>query len=130
MRTVDALHFPRMSPRSVGVWLLASALVACGGKLAPLGDAPGATDAGGATPSFGVVDAYALPPVHCVPCTADDQCGGPQYACVARAAGGGYCMAGCSKDGFCLAGQICTWVKDPAGRDWRACLPSNDDCGP
>jgi len=119
-----------MSVRLLGGCLVAGAVIACGGKLAPFDDPPGATDAGGATPSFGVVDAYVLPPVHCVPCTADDQCGGPQYACVARASGGGYCMAGCSKDGFCLAGQTCTWVEDPLGRDWRACLPSNDDCGP
>lgn len=117
-----------MSPRFVGGWLVASALLGCGGKLAPVDDVE--ADAGGATPSFGVADAYVLPPVPCVPCTADDQCGGPQYACVARPEGGGYCMAGCSKDGFCLAGQTCTWVKDPGGRDWRACLPSNDDCAP
>jgi hypothetical protein len=118
-----------MSRRLLGGWLVASALVACGGKLAPLEEAAGPGDAG-TTRSFGVADAYALPPVHCVACAADDECGGPQYACVARAAGGGYCLAGCSKDGFCLAGQTCAWVKDPIGRDWRACLPSNDDCGP
>ncbi len=118
-----------MSPRLAGAWLVAGALVACGGKLAPVDESSGTSDAGAATPSFGMVDAYALPPVHCVACTADDQCGGPQYACVAREAGVGYCMAGCSKDGLCFAGQTCTWVEDPLGRDWRACLPSNDDCG-
>lgn len=101
---------------------------ACGGRIATV-DVPPASDAG-ATPSFGETDATDLVPVRCVPCATDDQCGGPQYACVARVAGGGYCMAGCSKDGFCLAGQACTWVKDPQGRNWRACLPSNDDCGP
>lgn len=115
--------------RVLGGWLVASALIACGGKLALVEEAAGSADAGATTPSFGMADAYALPPVHCAPCTADDECGGPQYACVAPAAGGGYCMAGCSKDGFCLAGQTCTWVKDPLGHDWRACLPSNDDCG-
>lgn len=116
-----------MSRRLLGGWLVASALAACGGKLA---EPAGATDGGTNTPSFGVVDAYALPPVRCLACTADDQCGGPQYACVARTVGGGYCMSGCSKDGFCLAGQTCTSVQDPVGSDWRACLPSNDDCGP
>lgn len=103
-----------------------SVLVACGGKIATVEEPP--SDAG-TTPSFGTVDAYALAPVHCVSCATSRDCG-PQHGCVAREAGGGYCMAGCSKDGFCLPGQTCTYVNDPAGRPWRACLPSNDDCGP
>ena len=114
--------------RAVAVLILGCLGVACGGKTVEIGVPP--SPEAGTTGSFGETDATDLPPVHCVSCTADDQCGGPQYACVARAAGGGYCMAGCSKDGFCLAGQTCTWVKDPQGLDWRACLPSNDDCGP
>ena len=114
--------------RAFAALMLGCLGAACGGKTIAVDDPP-SSDAS-TTPSFGTTDAYALPPVHCVPCTADDQCGGPQHACVARDAGGGYCMSGCSKDGFCLPGQTCTWVKDPLGRDWRACLPSNDDCGP
>lgn len=107
--------------------------LACGGQVSP-DSRPGgaATDASPpdayAVPSFGTSGPTAYVPLACVPCTANDQCGDHQHGCVASPEGS-YCAAGCSKDGFCEAAQACTWVTEPEGVAWRACLsPAGNPC--
>jgi hypothetical protein len=108
------------------------ALAACGatGDLAPGGPESSQAATAPTTPSFGTggPNESALPPVACEPCDANAACGGPQAACVASQ-GAPFCAPGCSKDGFCTPDRTCTWVTDPAGLRWRACLPQRDPCG-
>jgi hypothetical protein len=110
--------------------LCGAALAACGGALAPEERAPEG-DAGAAVPSFGEAGITQRAPVACQPCAANAACG-PQAACVVPTAGGSaaapYCAPGCSKDGFCPSDRVCTWVSDPDGRPWHACLPVVDPC--
>jgi hypothetical protein len=99
--------------------------VACGGRVSP--DAAAPEDAGTPVPRFGDTGPTTEVPVACEPCAADDDCDGPQYACVASM-GAPFCAPGCSKDGFCNPEQTCTWVVDPAGQRWRACIAGPDPC--
>ena len=111
--------------------ITALALAACSGEVSrdATGSTPESADAAAtAVPSFGDAGPTMAIPVACLRCAANDACGGPQYACVASK-GAPFCAAGCSKDGFCNAEQTCTWVVDPAGERWRACLSSGDPCG-
>jgi len=112
--------------------LVVLALGACGGVIQVDPAPPVVEDAGDASvPSFG--DAGESHPVLavCERCTSNAECGGPQYACVASE-GAPFCSAGCAKDGYCLPHQSCTWVTDPEGKSWRACLDQGaqgDPCG-
>ena len=121
-----------MRSRRRALLLAALGLVACGGEVAQ--ESRSATDlgqdagAGASVPSFGDAGPTMAIPVACTPCAANDACGGPQYACVASA-GPAFCAPGCSKDGFCNPDQTCTWVEDPAGQRWRACLSGANPCG-
>jgi hypothetical protein len=116
--------------RLAPVLVVASSALACGGvtaideSAAPPGDAA----APPAVPSFGDAGITTRAPVACEPCADDAACGG-QAACVASE-GAAFCAPGCSKDGFCPSDRTCTWVRDPAGQTWRACLPDGDPCGP
>jgi hypothetical protein len=119
-----------MDARVVG-GVLAALVVGCGGSLAPEASAP-EPDAGSASPgvpSFGDAAVTLRAPVACVACDRNDACG-PQAACVVPASGAAYCAPGCSKDGFCPSDRTCTWVSDPAGASWHACLPASDPCAP
>jgi hypothetical protein len=123
-----------MALRTTTSVALALVGVACGGQVsaeattAPEPESVLPDDAGSGVPSFGDSGPTMEVPVACVPCAADDACGGPQYACVASL-GRPFCAAGCSKDGFCDPEQTCTWVVDPAGQRWRACLAKGNPCG-
>jgi hypothetical protein len=119
--------------------LVLSCLLACGGSISPeaseqtpearsdgSGAAPGAV-ATPSVPSFGDEAPAARVAPPCTRCDADDQCGGADHACVALGSAG-FCAPGCSKDGFCTPDRVCTWVNDPAGQPWRACLPRVSEC--
>jgi hypothetical protein len=115
--------------RLASVLLAASSVVACGGITAIDESAASREDAGGApVPSFGDAGVTIRAPVACEPCDGNAVCGG-QAACVASE-GAPFCAPGCSKEGFCASDRTCTWVRDPGGQTWRACLPSADPCGP
>ena len=117
--------------RDAALALAVALLPACGGALAPEETAP-AADAGTAppgVPSFGDAAVTLRAPVTCEPCDGNAACG-PQAACVAPASGAAYCAPGCSKDGFCPSDRTCTWVSDPDGKPWHACLPASDPCAP
>jgi hypothetical protein len=111
---------------------LATSLAACGGSTALDESAASRTDAGAeappTVPSFGDAGVTIHAPVACEPCDGNAVCGG-QAACVASE-GANFCAPGCSKDGFCPSDRTCTWVRDPGGQPWRACLPYVDPCGP
>ncbi len=109
-----------------------ASVAACGGQVSvdstPAGTPDAAASDAPGVPSFGTSGPTHIVPLTCVPCTANDQCGDLQHGCVASPEGS-YCAAGCSKDGFCEAAQQCTWVKEPEGIPWRACLsPAGDPC--
>jgi hypothetical protein len=115
--------------RLAAVVLAASAAVACGGAVAVDESAVPPADAGApSVPTFGDAGITTRAPVACEPCATSAACGG-QAACVASA-GAPFCAPGCSKDGFCPSDRTCTWVRDPAGQTWHACLPDGDPCGP
>jgi hypothetical protein len=107
---------------------LTALVAACAGQVAPDSrPAPDPTDAATSTvPSFGDDGPTDPVPLTCTPCTASSDCGGPQFGCVVSM-GAPFCAAGCSKDGFCEAAQTCTWVRDPVGQPWRACLAMTGD---
>jgi hypothetical protein len=129
-----------------GALLLSCFLLSCGGSTgldageqapaarsdgpaagAGAGAIPSSVPAAPSVPSFSdeVPTRLVAPP--CTRCEADDECGGPDHACVALGSAG-FCAPGCSKDGFCTPDRVCTWVNDPAGRPWRACLPRVSAC--
>jgi hypothetical protein len=112
----------------VRIVLAALSIAGCGGMTAAEASGDDA-QAPPAVPSFGDAGGTMRAPVACEPCAANDACGGPQAACVASL-GPAFCAPGCSKDGFCASDRTCTWVSDPTGRPWRACLPAHDPCGP
>jgi hypothetical protein len=113
--------------------LLAANLLACGAATDLDGDGPpsGAPRTPAARspqpPAFPTSPAVPPAPPVCTPCDADDECGGLQYGCVAGDFGG-YCAPGCTKEGFCRPDQVCTWVHDPRGQLWHACLPAGGSC--
>jgi hypothetical protein len=78
-------------------------------------------------PAFPTSAAVPPAPPVCQPCDADDECGGLQVSCVAGDHGG-FCAPGCTKEGFCRPDQVCTWVHDPRGQLWHACLPAGGPC--
>jgi hypothetical protein len=112
---------------SMRILLWGVAISACGGILATPDDAETVADA--QAPSlFGDPDvAVVHAAVACVPCRASRDCDSPQVGCVASE-GSLYCAPGCSKEGFCAADRTCTWVSDPAGVTWHACLPYANPC--
>jgi hypothetical protein len=119
--------------RALVALLAASALLACGAATdlegsAPSGDAdPGPAARSSQPPSFPTSAAVAPPPPVCQRCDADDECGGLDHDCVAGDHGG-FCAPGCTKEGFCRPDQVCTWVHDPRGQLWHACLPAGGPC--
>jgi hypothetical protein len=104
--------------------LAALVLVACGGRLAPDDREPDQGDAASAGVTFFGGEAGPAPPEPCVACAADSDCGGYGQACVALAAGGGYCAPGCPKEGLCTPDRDCVTASSPSGETWRACVPS------
>lgn len=95
------------------------------GPGAAAGPAPSAPTS--SVPSFGDEAPTSLVAPPCTRCDADNECGGLDHACVALGSAG-FCAPGCSKDGFCTPDRMCTWVNDPAGQPWRACLPRVSAC--
>jgi hypothetical protein len=113
-------------------WVSASlvwgvSIAACGGIVAAPDEAQVVADA--QAPSLlGDRDAAVVHlPVPCLSCSVSRDCGSPQIGCVASE-GAPYCAPGCSKEGFCTADRTCTWVADPAGVTWHACLPYANPC--
>jgi hypothetical protein len=101
------------------------ALAGCGGRLASE-DRDSDQGDSSAAPSFFAADGAPAPAPAppCVPCAGDADCGGYGQACVALAAGGGYCAPGCPKEGLCTPDRDCVTARSPSGETWRACVPS------
>jgi hypothetical protein len=112
----------------VAAWLLAcGAATDLDGSALSSDEAPAPAARSSQPPSFPTSAAVPPAPPQCRPCEADDECGGLEYACVAGDRGG-FCAPGCTKEGFCRPDQVCTWVHDPRGQLWHACLPAGGPC--
>jgi hypothetical protein len=124
----------RVAFAKLGLLVAPAALVACGAAAdldddAVASSAPSSESAPPTAPfivAFAGGDASPTPPA-CTFCTADDECGAGG-ACVAGVDGTGFCAPGCSKEGFGTPDRACSWVTDPVGHAWAACLARAGEC--